>query len=188
MGRSHRGRFAGLALLAFLPVALAACGSNGQEGGDARPSEKAPAEEAAAKSRERVQAYLDALTARDADAGRSQLCAPMHAAFDSAATGPNGDFADHFTVPQATITDVRSGPNGQEVSASVTVTAGSRTAARSLLFTVTRNGADWCISGEVPVDTPVEPTPEPAGPASGGGTTDPTGPPPAAPASPVSSQ
>ena len=181
MDRSHRGRFAALALAFALTPALAACGSGGQNGGDAPPSEKAPAEEAAAKSRERVQAYLDALTARDADAGRSQLCAPMHAAFDAAATGPNGDFADHFTVPEATITDVRSGPNGQEVSASVTVTAGSRTVARSLLFTVTRNGADWCISGEVPVESVVDPTPEPAGPQPAGATPDPTGPPPAAP-------
>ena len=172
MGRSHRDRFAGLVVLALLPAALAACGSGGQDGKDAPPSGKAPAEEAAAKSRERVQAYLDALTARDAAAGRSQLCAPMHAAFDAAATGPNGDFADHFTVPDATITDVRSGPNGQEVSASVTVAAGSRKATRSLLFTVTRNGADWCISGEVPGDR----------------TADPSEPPPAARPSPVSSQ
>ncbi|MET7470625.1 hypothetical protein ACFYON_00050 [Micromonospora sp. NPDC005686] len=185
MGRSHRGRFAALAVLTLLPAGLAACGSG--DGGGATLSGKAPAEEAAAKSRERVQAYLDALTARDADAGRSQLCAPMHAAFDSAATGPNGDFADHFTVPQATITDVRSGPNGQEVSASVTVAAGSRTAARSLLFTVTRNGADWCISGEVPVDSTVEPTADPAGPQPAGATPDPTGPP-GVPAPPVPSQ
>ncbi|MEU7762098.1 MULTISPECIES: hypothetical protein [Micromonospora] len=176
MGRSHRDRFAGLAVLALLPAALAACGSGGQDGGDTPPSGKAPAEEAAAKSRERVQAYLDALTARDAAAGRSQLCAPMHAAFDSAATGPNGDFADHFTVPEATITEVRSGPNGQEVSASITVAAGSRKAARSLLFTVTRNGADWCISGEVPGDAPVDPDVSPSGP------------PPGKPAPPVPSQ
>ncbi|MEW2441690.1 hypothetical protein [Micromonospora marina] len=176
MGRSHRGRFAGLALLALLPAALAACGSGGQDGGDTPPSGKAPAEEAAAKSRERVQAYLDALTARDAAAGRSQLCAPMHAAFDSAATGPNGDFADHFTVPEATITEVRSGPNGQEVSASITVAAGSRKAVRALQFTVTRSGADWCISGEAPGDGPVDPDVSPSGP------------PPAAPASPVPSQ
>ncbi|MEV6519904.1 hypothetical protein ACFWDK_31280 [Micromonospora chalcea] len=170
MDRSHRGRFAALALAFALTPALAACGS-GDEGAATAPSGRAPAEEAAAKSRERVQAYLDALTARDADAGRSQLCAPMHAAFDAAATGPNGDFADHFTVPDATITDVRSGPNGQEVSASVTVAAGSRKATRALLFTVTRNGADWCISGEVPGDR----------------TADPSEPPPARP-SPVSSQ
>ncbi|MFD6640140.1 hypothetical protein ACFWDN_30475 [Micromonospora chalcea] len=171
MGRSHRGRFAALALAFALTPALAACGS-GDEGAATAPSGRAPAEEAAAKSRERVQAYLDALTARDADAGRSQLCAPMHAAFDAAATGPNGDFADHFTVPDATITDVRSGPNGQEVSASVTVAAGSRKATRALLFTVTRNGADWCISGEVPGDR----------------TADPSEPPPPARPSPVSSQ
>ncbi|WP_435091330.1 hypothetical protein [Micromonospora aurantiaca (nom. illeg.)] len=176
MGRSNRGRFTGLALLALLPAALTACGS-GSQSGDTPPTGKAPAEEAAAKSRERVQAYLDALTARDAAAGRSQLCAPMHAAFDSAATGPNGDFADHFTVPEATITEVRSGPNGQEVSASITVAAGSRKAARSLLFTVTRNGADWCISGEAPGKRAVEPTADPAGP-----------PPPAMAPSPVSSQ
>ncbi|WBC07116.1 hypothetical protein [Micromonospora sp. WMMA1947] len=177
MGRSHRDRFAGLVVLALLPAALAACGSGGQDGKDAPPSGKAPAEEAAAKSRERVQAYLDALTARDAAAGRSQLCAPMHAAFDSAATGPNGDFADHFTVPEATITEVRSGPNGQEVSASITVAVGSRKAARSLLFTVTRTGADWCISGEVPGEPAVE------------ATADPTEPPPSARApSPVPSQ
>ncbi|WP_174536040.1 hypothetical protein [Micromonospora chalcea] len=176
MDRSHRGRFAALALAFALTPALAACGS-GPDGAATAPSGRAPAEEAAAKSRERVQAYLDALTARDADAGRSQLCAPMHAAFDAAATGPNGDFADHFTVPDATITDVRSGPNGQEVSASVTVAAGSRKATRSLLFTVTRNGADWCISGEVPRDPAAEPTADPSGPQ-----------PPAAPPSPVSSQ
>ncbi|MCT2281228.1 hypothetical protein [Micromonospora chalcea] len=173
MGRSHRGRFAVLALA--LTPALAACGSGG-DGAATAPSGRAPAEEAAAKSRERVQAYLDALTARDADAGRSQLCAPMHASFDAAATGPNGDFADHFTVPDATITDVRSGPNGQEVSASVTVAAGSRKATRSLLFTVTRNGADWCISGEVPGDRTAEPPADTSEP-----------PPPARP-SPISSQ
>ncbi|WP_431875242.1 hypothetical protein [Micromonospora marina] len=177
MGRSHRSRYAGLALLALLPAALAACGSGGQDGGDTPPSGKAPAEEAAAKSRERVQAYLDALTARDAAAGRSQLCAPTHAAFDSAATGPNGDFADHFTVPEATITEVRSGPNGQEVSASITVAAGSRKAVRALQFTVTRSGADWCISGEAPGERAVEPTTDPAEPA-----------PPAGAPSPVASQ
>lgn len=147
----HRRRaVAALALLALLPAGLAGCGSGDDEGNAAAPTGRAPAEEAAAKSRERVQAYLDALAARDAAAGRSQLCAPMQAAFDSAATGPNGDFADHFTVPQATITDVRTGPRGQEVSASITVAAGSRKATRSLLFTVTRTGADWCIAGEAP--------------------------------------
>ncbi|WP_089157377.1 hypothetical protein [Micromonospora sp. NBS 11-29] len=175
MSRAHRGRVAAFALLTLLPVGLAGCGAPGA-GGTATPTGRAPAQEAAAKSRERVQAYLDALAARDVAAGRSQLCEPMHSAFDTAATGLNGDFADHFTVPQATITGVRSGPHGQEVSATITVAAGSRTAARSLLFTVTRSGADWCISGEVPVNPEAEPTP------------DPTGPPPGEPAPPMPSQ
>ncbi|NES29549.1 hypothetical protein GCE86_16925 [Micromonospora terminaliae] len=153
MGLTHPRAVAGAALLALLPVTLAGCGLGGGDDAPDSPasgSQRAPAEEAAAKSRERVQAYLDAMAAKDVDAGRSQLCAPMQSAFDAAATGPNGDFADHFTVPQATITDVRSGPQGEEVSTSVTVAVGSRKATRSLLFTVTRSGADWCIAGETP--------------------------------------
>ena len=153
MGLTYPRAVAGAALLAFLPVTLAGCGLAGGDDAPDTPageSQRAPAEEAAAKSRERVQAYLDAMAAKDVDAGRSQLCAPTQTAFDAAATGPNGDFADHFTVPQATITDVRSGPHGQEVTTSVTVAVGSRKATRSLLFTVTRTGADWCIAGEAP--------------------------------------
>ncbi|MEV0003789.1 hypothetical protein AB0H28_16075 [Micromonospora sp. NPDC050980] len=157
MGQQHRKVATAAVLLALLPAGLAGCGSSDDAGSAAAPTGRAPAEEAAAKSRERVQAYLDALAARDAAAGRSQLCAPMQAAFDTAATGPNGDFADHFTVPQATITDVRTGPRGQEVSASITVAAGSRTATRALLFTVTRTGADWCIAGEAPGGNSAQP-------------------------------
>lgn len=162
MGQPHRRVATGAALLALLPVTLAGCGLTGGDhsdgGSGSGTPQKAPAEEAAAKSRERVQAYLDAMAAKDVDAGRSQLCAPAQAAFDAAATGPNGDFADHFTVPQATITDVRSGSHGQEVSTAVTVAAGGRKATRPLLFTVTRSGADWCIDGEAPGGN----TPEPA--------------------------
>ncbi|WP_046571104.1 hypothetical protein [Micromonospora sp. HK10] len=153
-------RMVAAALLALAPVALAGCGFVGggdTAGGPATEANRAPADEAAAKSRERVQAYLDAMAAKDADAGRSQLCAPLQARFDADATGPNGDFADHFTVPQATITDVRSGPHGQEVSTAVTVAVGSRKATRALLFTVTRSGADWCITGEAPGGNSPEP-------------------------------
>ncbi|SBT48398.1 hypothetical protein [Micromonospora narathiwatensis] len=164
MGLTHPRTAAGAALLALLPAALAGCGlglgGGGDEVGGAAPSDaqRAPADEAAAKSRERVQAYLDAMAAKDADAGRSQFCAPAQTAFDAAATGPNGDFADHFTVPQATITDVRSGPGGQEVSTTITVAVGARKATRPLLFTVTRSGADWCISAEAPGGNTPEPT------------------------------
>ncbi|SCG59464.1 nuclear transport factor 2 family protein [Micromonospora zamorensis] len=156
MRPTHRRLAATAAGLVLLPVALVGCGIGG---GDtkAEPTPKparAPAEEAAARSRERVQAYLDAMTAKDVAAGRSQLCALLHDGFDLGATGPNGDFADHFQVPEAAITDIRSGPLGQEVSVSVSVTAGKRTVTRPLVFTVTRDGSDWCIAGEAPTGPP----------------------------------
>ncbi|MBQ0903229.1 nuclear transport factor 2 family protein [Micromonospora sp. U21] len=164
MRPTHRRLAATAAGLVLLPVALVGCGLTG--GGDepAAKPERAPAEEAATRSRERVQAYLDAMTAKDVAAGRSQLCALLHEGFDLGATGPNGDFADHFEVPEAAITDVRSGPRGQEVSVSVSVTAGKRKTTRPLVFTVTRDGGDWCIAGEAPgaAATPAGVVPSPA--------------------------
>ncbi|MDM4720015.1 nuclear transport factor 2 family protein [Micromonospora sp. WMMA1363] len=136
------------ALVAALPSVLLGCGFGSDQPAE-RP-EQASAEEASAKARERVQAYLDAVTAKDVAAGRSQLCAAMHKTFDGAATGPNGDFADHFEVPEAKITDVRPGSRGLEVSTSMSVTTGTRKITRPLVFTVTRDGADWCIAGELP--------------------------------------
>ncbi|WP_406071748.1 hypothetical protein [Micromonospora sp. NBC_01638] len=160
MRPTHRRLAATAAGLVLLPVALVGCGIGDDDDTAAKP-ERAPAEEAATRSRERVQAYLDAMTAKDVAAGRSQLCALLHEGFDLGATGPNGDFADHFEVPEAAITDVRSGPRGQEVSVSVSVTAGKRKATRPLVFTVTRDGGDWCIAGEAPGDAP------PASPSPG---------------------
>ncbi|MCI4061829.1 hypothetical protein MRQ36_04300 [Micromonospora sp. R77] len=158
MSQPPRSTAVAVAALALLPFALAGCGDDDKAGTPATGAARAPAEEAAAKSRERVQAYLDAMTAKDVAAGRSQLCAPLQTAFDANATGPNGDFADHFTVRGATITDVRSGARGQEVSTSVTVAVGARQTARALLFTVTRSGADWCIAGEAPGGSTPTPT------------------------------
>jgi hypothetical protein len=164
MRPTHRRLAATAAGLAVLPTALLGCGiSGGDDDEPAQQPQRAPAEEAATRSRERVQAYLDAMTAKDVAAGRSQLCAVLQASFDQAATGPNGDFADHFEVPEASITDVRPGPRGQEVSASVSISAGKRKATRPLVFTVTRDGSDWCISGEAPETTP------PSGGADAGG-------------------
>ncbi|GGL96722.1 MULTISPECIES: hypothetical protein [Micromonospora] len=157
--------------LVLLPGTLLGCSLGGDEEPADRP-DRAPVEEADTKARERVQAYLDAMVAKDAAAGRNQFCAPLHEGFDAAATGPNGDFADHFEVSQATITEVRSGSRGQEVAVTLTVTAGSRQAERALDFTVTRTGADWCISGEAPgtpapsgspADPDLSATPTPAG-------------------------
>ncbi|RIV38502.1 hypothetical protein D2L64_12835 [Micromonospora radicis] len=148
------------ALLTTVPFALVGCGLLDTEDEAEKPG-RAPAEEALAMSRERVQAYLDAMTAKDVAAGRSQLCAVLHKAFDAAATGPNGDFADHFEVSQVEITDIRPGPVGQEVSTAVTVTVGKREATRPLLFTVTRDGLDWCISDERPGGHSPAPAPTP---------------------------
>lgn len=153
-----QGRAALTVALTALALAVSGCGIGGDE--PAGEPDRVPAEEAASKARERVQAYLDAMVAKDVAAGRGQFCASAHAAFDAASTGPNGDFAEHFTVPRATITDVRSGPAGQEVSTSVTVAVGKRNVSRDLLFTVTRSGADWCIASEAPGgNAPTTPTP-----------------------------
>ncbi|MFE9193672.1 hypothetical protein ACFYL6_29130 [Micromonospora sp. NPDC007208] len=168
MRPTHRRLAATAAGLVLLPVALVGCGigDEDEEKSATKPA-RAPAEEAATRSRERVQAYLDAMTAKDVAAGRSQLCALLQDDFDLGATGPNGDFADHFQVPEAAITGVRSGPQGQEVSVSVSVTVGKRTVARPLVFTVTRDGSDWCIAGEAPgrsaTPSPASPPPRPEG-------------------------
>ncbi|MFG2050049.1 nuclear transport factor 2 family protein [Micromonospora sp. NPDC048935] len=168
MRATHR-RLAATAAALLLPAPLVGCGmvDDARDGAKeelppATPT-RTPADEAASRSRERVQAYLDAMIAKDVAAGRSQLCALLHESFDQAATGPNGDFADHFQVPQAAITDVRSGPLGQEVSVSVSVAANGRTVVRPLVFTVTRDGGDWCIAGEMPGGRPATPTPTPTG-------------------------
>ncbi|MEU7584977.1 hypothetical protein AB0A95_01600 [Micromonospora sp. NPDC049230] len=165
--RATHLRLAATTATLLLPVTLVGCGivdDARDEVKDVPPPvtpTRTPADEAASRSRERVQAYLDAMTAKDVAAGRSQLCALLYESFDQAATGPNGDFADHFQVPEAAITDVRSGPLGQEVSVSVSVVAGGRTVARPLVFTVIRDGSDWCIAGEMPGGPPATPTPAP---------------------------
>ncbi|MDG4756875.1 hypothetical protein [Micromonospora sp. WMMD710] len=159
MRPTHRRLAATAAALVLLPVALVGCGIGGGDEEPAAKPEQAPAEEAATRSRERVQAYLDAMTAKDVAAGRSQLCAVLQDGFDLSATGPNGDFADHFEVPAATITDVQAGPRGQQVSVSVSVTAGKRKVTRPLVFTVIRDGSDWCIAGEAPGGAPAAPAP-----------------------------
>ncbi|MGC4864243.1 hypothetical protein ACLQ3B_02265 [Micromonospora sp. DT53] len=160
MRLTHRGLAATAAGLMLLPVALGGCGiGGGDEDESAAKPARAPAEEAATRSRERVQAYLDAMAAKDVAAGRSQLCALLHDGFDLGATGPNGDFADHFQVPKAAITGIRPGAQGQEVSVSVSVAVGKRTVTRPLVFTVTRDGGDWCIAGEAPGAAPAAPSP-----------------------------
>ncbi|WP_435831132.1 Rv0361 family membrane protein [Polymorphospora rubra] len=154
----------------LLGAALAGCGDSGSD---------EPTPDAGERARERVQAYLDAMKAKDVAAGRAQLCAAMQATFDRIATGPNGDFAAHFTVPDATIDGVRAEGAHQLVDATVTVAVAGEPGPVGLVFTVTLVDGHWCISDEVPAPAPKPddeaPTPAstpspsragPAGPAS----------------------
>jgi hypothetical protein len=156
--------------LRFLAAAVTAAllGGCGLIGGDEPTAPRASAApdvvaEGVGPSRERVQQYLEAMRAKDVRKGRTQLCPVLHPGFDQAATGPNGDFARHFTVPAATIVDVRTRGGKHEVVASITVSANGRRVVRSLRFTVARGDTGWCIDGEVPVTAP---RPAPSGSAS----------------------
>jgi hypothetical protein len=151
------------AVLAILPLGLTGCGLIGGGGAEGNGASAVP-DDGPEKSRAAVQGYLDAMKAKDVVAGRSQLCVPMQAAFDQAATGPNGDFADHFKVPEATITDVRASGGNQEVSTSISVAAGGATKPVQILFTVARSGGAWCIANETVGGAS---TPTPAGDAGG---------------------
>ncbi|HEX5597936.1 MAG TPA: hypothetical protein VFX61_18270 [Micromonosporaceae bacterium] len=132
---------------ALLPLALTSCGLLGP-----KIDHEAIAAEAAAKSRERVQNYLDAMKTKDPNLGREQLCEVLRPSFDTAATSPNGDFADHFTVTDAIITEVRANGGEQEIDAAVTVSAAGQDSAINLRFTVRKIGEQWCIADEVPVE------------------------------------
>jgi hypothetical protein len=168
-----------LATLAAVAAVGPLIGGCGLIGGDpARVPQVSEAPDAVAEgagpSRERVRQYLDAMRTKDVRKGRSQLCPELHRIFDQGATGPNGDFARHFTVPSAKVLDVRAKGGKQEVQASVTVKAGERSLVRSLRFTVAKGDAGWCIDGEVPVAAPSgrppgsapPPSPVPASPPS----------------------
>ncbi|MEH1011576.1 hypothetical protein V6U90_00380 [Micromonospora sp. CPCC 206060] len=162
MGVPRIRRVALATVLVALPVGLAGCGLGGGDPADEPADDRPTVEEAATRARERVQAYLDAMKAKDPAAGRAQLCDPMHEAFDAAATGPNGDFATHFTVGDAAVTEVRDTERGQQVAATVTVTVAGKPRSSGLLFTVTRSAGQWCISGET-VGTAAAPTPSSTG-------------------------
>jgi hypothetical protein len=160
--------------MAVLPLALAGCGPDGgtdSASGGAWQSPKATGgtgespkasggtgespkgSGGATESRQLVLNYLDAMTDKNVAKGREQLCAPLRAAFDKTATGPNGDFGSHFTVDHAKVTGVRTASHGHEVSASATIVGKSRKVPVNIVFTVT--SADrWCIANEVLSGTP----------------------------------
>ncbi|MDW5323027.1 hypothetical protein [Plantactinospora sp. KLBMP9567] len=153
-----------VAVLVMVPLGLAGCGPlDGLVGQGAEPTPTP--DEGPARARERVQAYLDAMRAKSVADGREQLCEPLRESFDQAATGPNGDFAKHFSVSAAKITDVRANGADQDVSTSITVKVGSKATPTKVLFTVARADGQWCIAKETigghtpaPSGSPTEPT------------------------------
>ncbi|HEX5543555.1 MAG TPA: hypothetical protein VFX60_18725 [Micromonospora sp.] len=141
--------------VAILPLALVGCGLEDTD------ADQAAAEDAVAKARERVENYLDAMMAKDPSVGREQFCPVLHPSFEEAATGPNGDFADHFTVTEVAITDVRPNDGRQEVSAAVTVNASGQEGVINLRFAVAKEGDRWCIADEQPTKPTATPTAAP---------------------------
>jgi hypothetical protein len=135
-----------LAAVAALPLALGGCGLVGGPSPD--PAGSTTVDDGSDEARQLVQRYLDAMTAKDTAAGRSQLCAAMHESFDQGATGPNGDFAAHFSVTGASIVDIRPDNGGQQVSTAITVEAGGRKVPARIMFVVARTEAGWCIADE----------------------------------------
>jgi hypothetical protein len=158
---------AALAAAFVLPVAVAGCDLADQVTGGAAPT---PVDESPRLAREKVEAYLAAMTAKDAAAGRQQLCPPLYGIFDKTATGAGGDFAKGVTVADAAVTDVRADGPSQKVTAALTVTAGGTTSAVGIAFTVSRIAEGWCIAAEEPavvLATPpaAPPTPQAASPS-----------------------
>lgn len=154
MGPRWRGLAGPVGPLALLPLGLTACADGGGAGHSASTGTPASTATGAApdegpeRARARVRGYLDAMRTKDLAAGRSRFCGPMRDTFDRSATGPNGDFADHFTVTGATITDVRATDGRVLVGTSVTVAVGGTTMPVQILFTVVPDEVDWCIAEE----------------------------------------
>ncbi len=117
--------------------------------GAASPS--APSDEAAdAAAQGTVQNYLDAMKAKDVAKGRAQMCPAGQADFDKAATTPNGDFADTFTVNTVKVDKVERSGDDRKVTATLTATTKSTKQKKSVSvkFTLQSAGSAWCISGE----------------------------------------
>lgn len=155
MGAVKPSRVGG-AVLTALVLALGGCDAVEKI---VQPDPPKPVDESPRLAKEKVEAYLAAMTARDKAAGRTHLCPSLHGVFDKTATGANGDFNQKLTVADATVVDVRAEGPAQKVSANLTLTAGDRSAPVGIVFTVSRIAEGWCIAGEEaasphPVATP----------------------------------
>ncbi|MFY1637375.1 hypothetical protein ACN27F_29585 [Solwaraspora sp. WMMB335] len=143
-------RIGTLAVLAVLGLAAAGCTAGPAPAPISAPSATVPPA-GSVESHELVQNYLDAMRAKDVDQGRAQLCAATQEIFDASATGPNGDFAESFSVSRAEVTGSRRVAVGHEVTATVAITSGAGSTAVDLVFTVTPadfDAGDWCIHDE----------------------------------------
>jgi hypothetical protein len=144
----RRGAVLAAVLAVVLPLGSTGCGviDSVRRGSE----ENAAPDDGPERARARVQAYLDAMKEKSVEDGREQFCEPVREAFDAAATSANGDFADHFTVVEAEIVDVRAKGPDQDVSTSITVRSQGRTSTMRVLFTVARADGQWCIAREEP--------------------------------------
>ncbi|MFC7548411.1 hypothetical protein [Plantactinospora sp. GCM10030261] len=167
------------AALVLSTAVLSGCGVGGDGGGagGGAPGGAEPAEDGAAEARTTVQAYLDAMLTKDRAAGRAQLCAPLHESFDQSAQGPNGDFAGHFKVASAQITEVVADGGRQRVSTVIRADVGRQQFTRGIAFVVTPVDGAWCIAEETASDATAPPDAEASspGPAEPGGAANPTG-------------
>ncbi|GIF48545.1 hypothetical protein DFJ67_8250 [Asanoa ferruginea] len=110
-----------------------------------------PIDESPQKAREKVEAYLAAMTKRDAAAGRKQLCPTLAGTFDKTASGVDGDFYKKTKVSGAVVTDVRAEATGQKVTTAMLVTfSGKKPVPLGVSFLVTNIDTGWCIAGEDP--------------------------------------
>jgi len=149
----------GAALLA-LALALGGCDAVEKITGSDPPK---PVDESPRLAKEKVEAYLAAMTAKDRAAGKQQLCPSLYGVFDKTSTGANGDFNKSLTVADATVVDVRADGPAQKVTANLTLTAGERSAPVGIVFTVSRITEGWCIAGEqATAPLPVTPAPSPS--------------------------
>jgi hypothetical protein len=148
------------AALAAVALALGGCDAVERITGSDPPK---PVDESPRLAKEKVEAYLAAMTAKDRVAGKQHLCPSLHGVFDKTSTGANGDFNKALTVADATVVDVRADGPAQKVTANLTLTAGERSAPVGIVFTVSRITEGWCIAGEeAAAPLPVTPAPSPS--------------------------
>jgi hypothetical protein len=153
------GHTAAAALAALAALGLGACDAVEKITGPPAPT---PVDESPRLAREKVEAYLAAMTAKDVKAGRRQLCPSLYGIFDKTATGTGGDFARGVTVSDATVIDVREDGPAHKVTAALTAATRATSGRVGIAFTVSRIESGWCIAGEEAAVPPPAAVPSPS--------------------------